>query len=128
PHRRPADDLLTRLAGRVTVAAPRPLLVETAPATGARLGAVPHCTAADVELAARLARAAQAGWERTPVGDRTGVLLRFYDLLLDRRDELLDVVQAETGKARRHAFEEVADVAGVARYYARTAARHLASR
>ena len=31
---------------------------------------------------------------------------------------MLDVIQLEIGKARRHAFEEVIDTAGVARYYA----------
>src|SRR5205823_2492496 len=33
--------------------------------------------------------------------------------------------QIESGKARRHALEEVLDVAIVARYYANTARRHL---
>ena len=45
--------------------------------------------------------------------------------MLDRREELLDLLQLEGGKARAHAFEEFLDVAMVARYYARTAERHL---
>src|SRR5207249_3389038 len=45
---------------------------------------------------------------------------------LDRRAEILDIVQLETGKARRHALEEVLDVAGCALYYARRAPRLLA--
>ena len=53
------------------------------------------------------------------------VLLRLHDLVLDRQDEVLDLVQLETGKARRHAFEEVVDVALNARHYARTARRDL---
>ena len=45
--------------------------------------------------------------------------------MLARQDELLDIIQLESGKARRHAFEEILDVAIVARYYARSAERHL---
>jgi succinate-semialdehyde dehydrogenase / glutarate-semialdehyde dehydrogenase len=41
---------------------------------------------------------------------------------------LLDVIQLESGKARRHAFEEILDVALVARYYARSARRLLRTR
>jgi succinate-semialdehyde dehydrogenase/glutarate-semialdehyde dehydrogenase len=62
------------------------------------------------------------------VTDRTKVLLRFAELLLDRQDEVLDLIQLENGKARRHAFEEIIDVAQVSRYYARTAARYLRAR
>ncbi len=47
-----------------------------------------------------------------------GVLLRVHDLLLARQEQALDLIQLETGKARRHAFEEVADAANVLRYYA----------
>ena len=32
-------------------------------------------------------------------------------IVLDRQDEGLDILQLETGKARRHAFEEVLDLA-----------------
>ena len=53
------------------------------------------------------------------------MLLRFHDLVLDRQDEVLDLIQLENGKARRHAFEEVLDVALTARYYANTAEEYL---
>ena len=55
------------------------------------------------------ARAAQRAWARTPVEHRERVLLRYHDLVLDRQAELLDLVQLESGKTRRQAFEEVAD-------------------
>ncbi|MGH2970303.1 MAG: succinic semialdehyde dehydrogenase, partial [Solirubrobacteraceae bacterium] len=50
---------------------------------------------------------------------------RFHDLVLARQEEILDLIQVEAGKARKHAFEEILDVAVVARYYANTAERHL---
>ncbi len=113
--------LLDRLASRVTVTGPREDLVIEMPFTGEALGVVPACTAEDVRAAAALARSAQAAWAARPVADRVARLLRFHDLLLDRQDEILDIVQLENGKARRHAVEEVFDAATVARYYANTA-------
>jgi succinate-semialdehyde dehydrogenase / glutarate-semialdehyde dehydrogenase len=53
------------------------------------------------------------------------VLLRFHDLVLEHQDEVLDLIQLENGKARRHAFEEILDVCMTARYYAHTAADYL---
>ena len=48
--------------------------------------------------------------------------------MFDRQAEVLDLIQLEAGKVRAHAYEEVADTAMVAAYYARTAGRHLADR
>jgi succinate-semialdehyde dehydrogenase / glutarate-semialdehyde dehydrogenase len=122
---RVTSDLLGRLAARAAAAGPRnPLAIEM-PATGAILGQVPHCTADDVAAAADAARSAQPGWAALPVADRSKVLLRFATRLLDRQDEVLDLIQLENGKARGHAFEEIIDVAQTSRYYARTAARYL---
>lgn len=53
-------------------------------------------------------------------------MLRFHDLVLSHRDELLDLIQAETGKNRASAFDEVLDVAVTARHYAFAAAGLLA--
>jgi acyl-CoA reductase-like NAD-dependent aldehyde dehydrogenase len=69
-------------------------------------------------MALARARATQSAWAARPVADRVRIFLRFHDLLLKRQAEVLDIIQLETGKARRHAFEEVLDTAIVARYYA----------
>jgi succinate-semialdehyde dehydrogenase/glutarate-semialdehyde dehydrogenase len=98
------------------------------PATGETFATVPRCTTVDVAAAVQRARDAQREWGRTSWAERTRILLRFHDLVLSRREEILDIVQLESGKARRHAFEEVMDVALVSRYYARTAKAHLRAR
>src|SRR4051812_10402732 len=117
---------LERLARRIiTGDGERGTMEIIRPATGQPLGTVPRCTPEDVAAAVDRARAAQARWKETPFTERRRILLRFHDLVLSRREELLDLLQLESGKARRHAFEEVLDVAIVARYYARTAERHL---
>ncbi|MGW5261365.1 succinic semialdehyde dehydrogenase [Microbispora sp. NPDC004025] len=92
-----------------------------APFTGEVLAEVPISTPEDVRAAYARARQAQESWAALPVGERIKPFLRLHDAMLDRRGELLDVVQWETGKARRHAYEELADVAGCTLYYARRA-------
>ena len=120
--------LLGRLAARATTSGPRELVPIEMPTTGKILGHVPHCTPDDVAAAADIARGAQPGWAQMHVTDRSKVLLRFAELVLDRQDEVLDLIQLENGKARRHAFEEIIDVAQVSRYYARTAPAYLRPR
>jgi succinate-semialdehyde dehydrogenase/glutarate-semialdehyde dehydrogenase len=95
------------------------------PASGTTLARVPRCETEDIELAVELARYAQARWRATDFARRREILLAYHDLMLARQDEVLDMIQLESGKARRHAFEEIMDAAMVARYYARTAERYL---
>ncbi|TFV68287.1 UNVERIFIED_ORG: succinate-semialdehyde dehydrogenase (NADP(+)) [Bacillus sp. AZ43] len=126
---RPLDPaVVARLAGLVTAAPGRPRQPSHAPFDGSFIGEVPTCTAEDVQEAQRRARAAQAEWAARPLADRCAVMLRFHDLVLERQELVLDIAQTETGKARVSAFEELADVAMTARYYANTAARHLRPR
>ncbi|MDQ4503715.1 succinic semialdehyde dehydrogenase [Sinomonas sp. ASV322] len=98
----------------------------TAPYSGAELASFPVSTPGDVDRAFGTARTAQAHWAGLPGAERSRILLRFHDLLLNRQDEVLDLMQAENGKTRRDAFLEVTDIAMTARYYARTAPGLLA--
>src|SRR6478672_12298212 len=97
----------------------------SSPLGGAPLGHVPQAGPADVAEAFVRARHAQAGWAATSVDERAAALLRLHDLLLDRQEELIDLVVWESGKARKDAYLEVAHLALTARYYARTAHEHL---
>ncbi len=102
------------------------ILVES-PLTATVLGEVPRCSRATVDKAVRRAARAQPNWAERSFRDRGAIFLKYHDLILERQDEILDLIQLETGKARKHAFEEVADVALVCRYYALNAERHLHS-
>ena len=121
PGRMEAD----RLANRVNVAEGRERKSITSPLTGEVIGEVPLGTREDVVTAVAEARRVQKRWAQTPVKERAAVLLRYHDLVLEHQDELLDLIQAENGKARVWAFEEVMDQAITARYYARLAPRAL---
>jgi hypothetical protein len=116
-------------------AAPSRMIVSTtgethavsSPIGGTPLAHVPQSGPADVAEAFTRARRAQTAWAATSVADRAASLLRLHDLLLDRQEELIDLVVWESGKARKDAYLEVAHVALTARYYARTAHEHLDS-
>src|SRR5947207_2736923 len=116
----PAPAVLDRLLTQITLTgAPHATLPVQAPYTGSPIGAIPAGAVDDVELAVQRARQAQTDWARRSFADRARIFLRFHDLLLDRQNEVLDLIQWETGKTRRNAFEEILDTAVVTRYYAR---------
>lgn len=118
------DDLTT---GVLAEAAAERLLVRT-PLTDRPLAEIPLSTTSDVACAVQRARAAQRVWSSLRPQRRAAIVLDFHDRLLAGREELLDLIQLETGKTRANAYEEIAEVANLARYYARTAAGLLAPR
>ena len=68
-----------------------------------------HCGRCGAGRRARSACPARLG--RDAAGAATAIFLRYHDLILDHQEQLLDLVQIESGKARRHAVEEIYDVA-----------------
>ncbi|MDT0202026.1 succinic semialdehyde dehydrogenase [Nocardioides sp. AE5] len=107
-------------AGTATITA-------TAPYDEAETATIPASTAEDVAAAVASARRAQAAWADVPWSARADVVLRFHDLLVERQDEVLDLIQWEMGKARFSAWQEILQVATIARHYARHGRRYLAS-
>ena len=107
---------LAGLAASVTTTEDAGTFAVESPFDGRTIGELPACRPGDVEAA--IDRAAESAWRDTDPAERAEVLLRYHDLVLERQAEILDVIQAETGKARRDAHEEVIDVATTARYYA----------
>ncbi|HWJ80786.1 MAG TPA: succinic semialdehyde dehydrogenase [Nocardioides sp.] len=87
---------------------------------------VPAGTPADVAAAVELARAAQPAWAELSFEARAAVVLRFHDLLVERQDEVMDLIQWEMGKSRFHAWQEVLQVANLARHYAKQGGTYLA--
>jgi len=121
------ERLVRQLLGRV-VSSTGETAVTVAPFTGEPLAAVPVSSPQDVTTAFERARAAQREWAATSTRRRAEVLLGYHDLVLDQQEGLLDLIQWESGKVRKHAFEEIADLAVTARYYARRGPGFLRSR
>ncbi|GGR62458.1 succinate-semialdehyde dehydrogenase/glutarate-semialdehyde dehydrogenase [Nocardioides luteus] len=103
-------------------------LTASAPYDARPTAPVPSVTTADVAEAAAAARAAQPDWATLEFSDRAEVVLRFHDLLVERQDEVLDLIQWEMGKARFHAWQEILQVGSVARHYAKRGSVYLADK
>jgi acyl-CoA reductase-like NAD-dependent aldehyde dehydrogenase len=71
------------------------------PATEAIVGQAPEASVAQVEAAAAAAADAFPAWSRTRPEERAALLSKAADLLRDRVDELIPLVQAETGATLR---------------------------
>ena len=112
------------LTGRILATSGETVPVHS-PLNGQPLAHVPQSSDDDVDKAFARARRAQEQWARTPLDERAAILLRLHDIVLDRQDEIIDLIVLESGKARKHAFDEPLHIALTARDSARTAHEHL---
>ena len=96
------------------------------PATGETLKE--FAPLADDEIEARLQGAAEAfqTYRRTSFAERAAWMTRAAAILEDEKDQFARLMTVEMGKPIKSAGEEVAKCAWVCRYYAETAATHLA--
>ncbi|GAB16807.1 putative aldehyde dehydrogenase [Gordonia effusa NBRC 100432] len=126
----PTADYFARLGRLVAIddAAQRPTRTIVEAFSGVDMATIPVGTAADLEVAVGRAREAQKDWAARTPADRARVLFDFAALVNKNTDALMDIAQAETGKARIYAQEEVLDVALSARHYANVAPGLLADK
>ncbi len=81
------------------------------PATGALLGTVPQGTRADVQTAVDAANAAWRDWSRRTPFERTAVLEKAADIVIERRDAMAYILTLEQGKPLyAEAYDEVDEV------------------
>lgn len=100
-----------------------------APATGELLGEVPIASREDVRAAIARAKKAQAAWAVLPIEERCTRLLRFRDALVERADEIVEVVSRECGKPTQDALShEVFITTDLLTYYCKNAPKILAPR
>jgi acyl-CoA reductase-like NAD-dependent aldehyde dehydrogenase len=97
----PADPLHTVTPHEVVV---------KCPATGQVVGSVPVTTAEEVGAAAARLRAAQPAWHQMGFDARARWLGKWRDWMLDHTDELLTLLQLETGKSWGDTNVEIASV------------------
>jgi succinate-semialdehyde dehydrogenase / glutarate-semialdehyde dehydrogenase len=95
------------------------------PSTGKKIYDLPQLSVGQIAKAVADARLAAPSWANVPVKERAKTLSRLHDLLLQNQNNLMDLLQLETGKSRAHAFEEIAGSLGSARYFAKMAPKTL---
>jgi succinate-semialdehyde dehydrogenase/glutarate-semialdehyde dehydrogenase len=98
-----------------------------APASGDLLGEVPVMTTDEIAAVVARAHRAQHAWGVLPIEERAERLLRFRDALVDRAEEVVEIVSRECGKPRHEALvHEVMMIADLTTYYCKHAPRILA--
>jgi len=90
----------------------------TNPATGAEIAQVPDLGAAETERAIVAATRAFRTWSQLTAGERCDILLRWYDLIIEEKDYLAELMTTEQGKPLAEARGEVVYGASFIRWFA----------
>ena len=100
-----------------------------APATGELIGEAPNTSAEEVRQVVLRAHRAQEAWGALPAEERGARILRFRDAIVERAEEVVDLLVRECGKPRHEALlHEVMVVADLATHFAKVAPKVLAPR
>lgn len=95
----------------------------TDPANGNVLGKVPHLGADETRRAIERADAAFKTWSKMLARERTAILRKWYDLIVENADDLATIMTLEQGKPLAEAKGEVIYGAGFIEFYADEARR-----
>jgi succinate-semialdehyde dehydrogenase/glutarate-semialdehyde dehydrogenase len=98
-------------------------IVVTNPATGERLGTVPHMGAAETARAIAAANAAWPAWRKKAPRERALVLRKWNDLILENADDLALIMTAEQGKPLAESKGEIAYAASFIEWFGEQAKR-----
>ncbi len=96
------------------------------PMTGNVIAGVAVLSPHEVDLAAHQLRDEQPSWDALGASGRARWLRRWVDWMWDHEDELVTLLQAETGKPRAEAVVELGMGVDLVHYYAHRAAGFLA--
>ncbi|MFC3116710.1 NAD-dependent succinate-semialdehyde dehydrogenase [Cellvibrio fontiphilus] len=93
------------------------------PASGELIAQVADMDAADARRAIQAAAKAQVDWAQTPVKERSLLLRRWFDLVMQHQEELAQILTAEQGKPLAEARAEIAYGASYIEWFAEQAKR-----
>jgi succinate-semialdehyde dehydrogenase/glutarate-semialdehyde dehydrogenase len=88
------------------------------PATGEKIGSVPHATTADLDRALEAARRGFRTWRDTSADQRTAVLLKAAALIRERAAAIGEALTREQGKPIKEAIGETIYCAMLLEFYA----------
>jgi succinate-semialdehyde dehydrogenase / glutarate-semialdehyde dehydrogenase len=93
------------------------------PATQTTLGYVPDISGEQTEQAIDVADRAFALWRKTPASERSRLLMRWHDLMLENAEDLALILTAEQGKPLTEARGEINYAASFVKWFAEEARR-----
>ncbi|HIF17849.1 MAG TPA: NAD-dependent succinate-semialdehyde dehydrogenase [Cycloclasticus sp.] len=95
----------------------------TNPSNQSILGHVPSITAEQVQQAIEAADMAWQGWRDTPAKERSAIIRRWFDLIIENQDDLATIMTLEQGKPISEARGEILYGASFVEWYAEEAKR-----
>jgi succinate-semialdehyde dehydrogenase / glutarate-semialdehyde dehydrogenase len=104
-------------------AAPATGIAVKNPATGELVGYVPKLGAAETKEAIAAAEKAQKGWAAKTAKERSGILRKWFDLMMANQDDLGRILTMEQGKPLAEAKGEIAYGASFVEWFAEEARR-----
>ncbi|WP_408636285.1 NAD-dependent succinate-semialdehyde dehydrogenase [Pelagibacterium flavum] len=93
------------------------------PSSGSRIAEVADATVENARAAVDAAARAAAKWRATPPRERAGILVKCFDLMMQRQEKLAHLIALENGKSLADARGEVAYAAEFFRWYAEEGVR-----
>src|SRR5688572_3281548 len=100
-----------------------PALSVTNPATGEEVAKVPLIDATGTKAAVAAAERALVSWSKMLAKDRSNILRRWYNLMIEHADELAQLMTREQGKPVPEAKGEVVYAASFIEFFAEEAKR-----
>ncbi len=95
----------------------------TNPATGETIAQVADGCSKDAELAVEAAHRSFADWSRTSAKERSSILRRWHDLIIENADDLSALMTWEQGKPLSESITEIKYGAAFVEYYSEEAKR-----
>ncbi|MCK8099126.1 MULTISPECIES: succinate-semialdehyde dehydrogenase [Bacillus] len=93
------------------------------PATGEAIKTIPQQSAKEVEEAIERSHQAFTSWSKTSANERASLLKKWYELIVEHKEELADLITKENGKPYQEAVGEVLYGAGYIEWFAEEAKR-----
>lgn len=93
------------------------------PADGSRIGCVPALTGSDATSGVSAAHSAFADWRKRLPQERAAILRRWFDLIVEAREDLARIMVQEQGKPLSEARGEIDYAASFVEFYAEEAKR-----
>jgi succinate-semialdehyde dehydrogenase/glutarate-semialdehyde dehydrogenase len=95
----------------------------TNPADGSIIGSVPSLSADEVRAAITAAYEAMPAWRRRTAKERSAILHRWFQLLMEKQEDLATILTTEQGKPLAEAKGEIAYAASYIQWFAEEAKR-----
>jgi len=100
-----------------------PEIPVTNPATGEVLASVPKFGGGETRAAIAAAKSALEGWSKQTAKDRSALLRRWFDLIIENKDDIALIMTSEQGKPLAEAAGEVVYAASFIEFFAEEAKR-----